>query len=182
MGPLELLALRDANRSIDVTALLPQIAAPTLVIHLDTDFTPPRYSREFASDIPNAQLMTLSALSLGIAPSPEILTAVMNFFGAEAVTASATARTVAQSLATILFTDLASSTALTQRLGDAKAQELVRAHNTIVRDALAAHDGTEIKHTGDGIMASFGSVERALECAVAIQRGVAERDDAEPLR
>jgi adenylate cyclase len=80
-------------------------------------------------------------------------------------------------LATILFTDLASSTALTQRLGDAKAQELVRAHNTIVREALASCGGTEIKHTGDGIMASFGSASGALECAVAIQRAVAERGD-----
>jgi len=74
---------------------------------------------------------------------------------------------------TILFTDLTSSTALTQRLGDAKAQELVRAHNSIVREALAAQGGTEIKHTGDGIMASFPTASGALECAVAIQRGVA---------
>jgi pimeloyl-ACP methyl ester carboxylesterase len=78
---------------------------------------------------------------------------------------------------TILFTDLASSTALTQRLGDAKAQELVRAHNTIVREALAANGGSEIKHTGDGIMASFPTASGALECAVAIQRGVAVRGE-----
>jgi class 3 adenylate cyclase len=74
---------------------------------------------------------------------------------------------------TILFTDIASSTALTQRLGDAKAQELVRAHNKIVREALATHGGSEIKHTGDGIMASFPSASGALECAVAIQRAIA---------
>ncbi|OGO49894.1 MAG: hypothetical protein A2148_09385 [Chloroflexi bacterium RBG_16_68_14] len=68
-----------------------------------------------------------------------------------------------------------SSTALTRRLGDAKAQELVRAHNTIVRNALKAHGGSEIKHTGDGIMASFPSASGALECAVQIQRAVAAR-------
>ena len=73
---------------------------------------------------------------------------------------------------TILFTDMVGSTPLTQRLGDAKAQELVRAHNAIVRDALKAHGGSEIKHTGDGIMASFSSVSKGLACAVAIQRGV----------
>jgi adenylate cyclase len=73
-----------------------------------------------------------------------------------------------------------SSTATTQRLGDAKAQELVRAHNAIVREALAANGGSEIKHTGDGIMASFPSASGTLECAIAIQRGVAERH-AEPV-
>jgi adenylate cyclase len=76
-----------------------------------------------------------------------------------------------------MFTDLAGSTALTQRLGDAKAQELVRAHNAIVREALAAQGGSEIKHTGDGIMASFPTASAAIESAVAIQRGVAARDD-----
>jgi adenylate cyclase len=82
------------------------------------------------------------------------------------------------SLATILFTDLTSSTALTQRLGDAKAQELLRAHNTIVREALAAQGGTEIKHTGDGIMASFPTASGALECAIAIQRAIVARNAA----
>jgi adenylate cyclase len=51
----------------------------------------------------------------------------------------------------------------------------VRAHNAIVREALAAHGGTEIKHTGDGIMASFASAVGALGCAVAVQRAVEER-------
>lgn len=68
------------------------------------------------------------------------------------------------------------STTLTQRLGDAKAQEVLREHNTIVRDALKVHGGSEIKHTGDGIMASFGSASRALECAIAMQRAFDERN------
>jgi adenylate cyclase len=76
----------------------------------------------------------------------------------------------------ILFTDLANSTALTRRLGDAGAQELVRMHNDIVREALRQHIGREIKHTGDGIMASFASVSAALQCSIAIQRAVAEQD------
>ena len=73
-----------------------------------------------------------------------------------------------------------SSTALTKKLGDAKAQELVRAHNIIVREALSAHDGTEIKHTGDGIMASFAGASSALGCAVAIQKAVAARAAEHP--
>ncbi|MCH8995395.1 MAG: adenylate/guanylate cyclase domain-containing protein [Chloroflexi bacterium] len=81
---------------------------------------------------------------------------------------------------TILFTDMESSTALRQWLGDEKAQELVRVHNAIVRDALEAYNGSEIKHTGDGIMASFTSTVSALESAIAIQRSVAAHVEAYP--
>jgi class 3 adenylate cyclase len=70
----------------------------------------------------------------------------------------------------ILFTDLQGSTAFTSRLGDAKAMELLRAHNAIVRQKLKEHSGQEIKHTGDGFMASFGSVGLAVECSIATLR------------
>ena len=72
------------------------------------------------------------------------------------------------------------STTLTQQLGDAKAQDVLRTHNSIVRDALTAHSGTEIKHTGDGIMASFTSASTALEAAVAIQKGLADHNEGNP--
>lgn len=68
---------------------------------------------------------------------------------------------------TLLFTDLESSTALTQRLGDGKAQDLLHGHNDAVRGALTTHGGDEVKHTGDGIVAAFGS---AVEAALQIQR------------
>ncbi len=71
---------------------------------------------------------------------------------------------------TILSTDLESSTALTQRIGDEAAQEVLRGHNTAVRGALEANDGREVKHTGDGIMASFPSAVSAVEASLAIQR------------
>jgi len=100
-------------------------------------------------------------------------------------TASEPAPTPAQApsgLVTILFTDMEGSTALTQRLGDARAQDILRQHNTVIRDALKAHGGSEIKHTGDGIMASFGSASRALNCAVAIQQAFATPDSSLPVR
>jgi adenylate cyclase len=87
---------------------------------------------------------------------------------------------VAPGLQIILFTDMEGSTSMTQRLGDAAAQELVRAHNSIVREALRAHDGSEIKHTGDGIMAAFSSASGAIECAMAVQRACAEHCAANP--
>jgi len=70
---------------------------------------------------------------------------------------------------TVLFTDIAGSTAMTQDLGDAVAQQVVRAHNRIVRDALTTCNGKEIKHTGDGIMASFSTTSNGVEGAMNIQ-------------
>jgi Adenylate cyclase, family 3 (some proteins contain HAMP domain) len=75
---------------------------------------------------------------------------------------------------TVLFTDVVNSTTLTQLLGDDAALALLGVHDTIVRDALSALGGREIKHTGDGIMASFVSVAAAVRCAIQIQRELAK--------
>ena len=71
---------------------------------------------------------------------------------------------------TILFTDLVGSTTLTQQLGDKAAMDLLEIHNHTVRVALIALAGREVKHTGDGIMASFVSAEFAVKCATRILR------------
>jgi class 3 adenylate cyclase len=75
---------------------------------------------------------------------------------------------------TVLFTDIVDSTALTQTLGDDAAMALLELHNTIVRNALSDLGGREIKHTGDGIMASFVSAASALKCATRVQRELAQ--------
>lgn len=93
--------------------------------------------------------------------------------------AAAAVQPAAHAFQAILFTDMERSTANTQRLGDASAQDLVRTHNTVVRDALRSHGGREIKHTGDGIMAAFHSASSALSCAIDVQRVVASMNDAD---
>jgi len=79
---------------------------------------------------------------------------------------------------TILFTDIVGSTALTQSLGDEPAMAFLHVHNRIVRDALGASGGREIKHTGDGIMASFFSTVAAVRCASRIQRELGQHTQA----
>jgi class 3 adenylate cyclase len=76
---------------------------------------------------------------------------------------------------TILFTDIVESTTLTQTLGDEAAMGLLDVHNTVVRDALDNLGGREVKHTGDGIMASFVSAAAAVKCATRIQRELAKQ-------
>ena len=81
---------------------------------------------------------------------------------------------------TVLFTDIAGSTKMTQTLGDAGAQKVVRAHNRIVREALTKFNGTEIKHTGDGIMASFTSTSQGVESAADMQLQTALHNKTNP--
>jgi class 3 adenylate cyclase len=79
-----------------------------------------------------------------------------------------------------MFTDIEGSTSLTQRLGDEGAQKLLRDHDETVRRALDSYNGKEIKHTGDGIMASFFSASRAVGCALQIQKTFSARNIANP--
>ena len=71
---------------------------------------------------------------------------------------------------TVMFTDIVGSTDMTQRLGDHKAMEILEVHDRIVRDALFAEGGREVKHTGDGIMAAFSVATAAIRCGASIQR------------
>ncbi len=85
---------------------------------------------------------------------------------------------------TILFSDIEGSTAMTERLGDQRWLELLREHNAIVREQVAAHEGFEVKSEGDGFMLAFGSARKALQCAAAIQRAFAQRNESaeEPIQ
>jgi len=170
----------------DVTALLPQVSSPTLVLHRRHVPVPDvNVARGLASRIPDARL----ALLEGTAGAPylgdtdAVLSAIDEFLG-EGEEAAAGAEPAAGAFRTVLFTDVEGSTALTQRLGDARAREVLRAHERIVREALKAHGGSEVKTMGDGFMASFSSATRALECAIAMQRAFAEHNESaeEPIR
>ena len=77
----------------------------------------------------------------------------------------------------IMFTDMVGSTEMTSQLGDRMAVELLRAHDAIIRRSLEQHDGSEVKHLGDGIMASFDDVPASVACAVKIQEGFASYND-----
>lgn len=86
--------------------------------------------------------------------------------------------------ATILVTDLVGSTAMFDRLGDDKAERLLRAHLGELRDLVRSFGGVEVKSTGDGIMAAFPAAWLASECAVAMQRALHLRNESggdEPL-
>jgi class 3 adenylate cyclase len=174
--------LSAAPSTFDIAHLALQVQVPTLVMHARQDHAVPiEYGQRLAAMIPGAAFKSVEGQHVpDRKQSAEMNAAIREFvLGVEATSAEKPPVSPG-GLVTILFTDMESSSALRQQLGDAKAQELVRTHNTIVRQALKSHAGAEIKHTGDGIMASFPSAIGALECAVAIQRGVAAYLAAHP--
>ena len=80
----------------------------------------------------------------------------------------------------IVFSDIEGSTQMAERLGDERWIAVVRRHNEIVRDRLAAHRGTEVKALGDGFMLAFPTPADAVACAVDIQRAFAEHNARHP--
>jgi class 3 adenylate cyclase len=175
-------AFESQWEDLDVSDVLPQVRSPTLVLHARGSLIPVDAARHLASRIPNARLALVEARTLGFTMENfEAVVAAAHEFLSEGDEAAPTTPLAKEDVHTILFTDMEGSTTLTERLGDAKAQELRRTHDSIVRDALKAQGGSETKHTGDGIMASFPSASRAIECAVAVQRAIAEHGET-PLR
>ncbi|HYC23593.1 MAG TPA: AAA family ATPase [Candidatus Bathyarchaeia archaeon] len=79
-------------------------------------------------------------------------------------------------LLTILFTDMEGSTALSARLGDVEGRKIGRIHDRLIRGRLRRHEGRELQHTGDGIMASFPSAAAAIRCAIEIQQALDRRN------
>jgi class 3 adenylate cyclase/tetratricopeptide (TPR) repeat protein len=73
---------------------------------------------------------------------------------------------------TLLFTDLVASTEISQRLGEDAAEDLRRTHFRLLREALTAHGGEEVKNLGDGLMVVFESPSDAIACAVSMQQAV----------
>jgi class 3 adenylate cyclase/pimeloyl-ACP methyl ester carboxylesterase len=161
-----------------VTDLLPQVSVPTLVLHRRGDKVCPfTQGREMAAKIKGARFVALEGdiHVIGLGDVEPLISAIEEFLGGSEGISSEPVR---DGLQTILFTDMVDSTATTSRMGDAGAQDLVRAHNQVVRDALRSFGGVEVKHTGDGIMATFPSASRALNCALVIQTSIALHNGA----
>jgi class 3 adenylate cyclase len=169
-------AFLEADAKVDVSGALPDVKQPTLVLqHGGIPFPPIDTAQDIASRIPDARLVVLEGTWRDF-KIETALTAIDEFLNeGEESEESALA---AGDVHTILFTDVEGSTALTQRLGDAKARELLREHERTVREALKSHGGSELKTTGDGFMASFSSATRALECSIAMQRAFAAHNES----
>jgi len=79
-----------------------------------------------------------------------------------------------QARMTFVFTDIVGSTKLAEALGDAAWQQLLAWHDEALRALIARHGGRVVNSTGDGFFAAFEVARPALDCAIAIQRALAD--------
>jgi class 3 adenylate cyclase len=177
-----LTALDAANMHLKDMALQDQFGVQLLTYWFDYD----RQTAFCLAKAPNAEAVTsLHRESHGAIPNQVIEVdqqAVERFMGVIVEHPLGEAY-VETAFRTILFTDLEGSTSLTQRLGDARAMALLREHDQIIRESVGRHGGSEVKHTGDGLMAAFPSVAGAIACAIQIQRRFADLGGVEfPMR
>jgi class 3 adenylate cyclase len=176
-----------AVAEFDVMPLLAQVRSPTLVLNrrLYTP-SPVDVGRGLASRIPDARLVLLEGESGApyLGDTEAVLQVIDDFLGEGVESARAPAEAAPPGgLRTILFTDIVGHTAMMRRLGDEKGRDVLREHERITREALKSHGGTEVKTMGDGFLASFSSVTRAVECAIALQQAFARHNEtvAEPV-
>ncbi len=159
-----------AEDQVDISALLQDVKAPTLVLHRrDMAYPSLDVARKLASQIPDARLVLVDGGSGDIGEgTDDIIRATAEFLGFAAPEPPAS--TIAGSgTAIILFADIANSTSLTEELGDSAFREKARALDTALRDAISAEGGTAIegKLLGDGVLATFGAAREAIACAQA---------------
>ena len=163
-------AVIDVVFAIDVSAALPLIQAPTLVMHRDEDRAiPMALGRDLASKIAGATFVQLHGIDhVPWAGDINALTDELASF----VTGSRATRTPERALATVVFTDIVSSTETAARMGDSEWRELLERHDSVTRRQVESYGGRVVKSLGDGALTVFDGPARAVRCARALTEEV----------
>jgi class 3 adenylate cyclase len=162
-SPSTIKRIFDLIGEFDVREVLPSIRVPTLVLHrVEDTFIKIEHSRYLAERIPGAKLIELpggdNMYSLG---DSEALLGEMEEF----LTGERHRTEPDRMLATVLFTDICNSTEHAARMGDRGWRYMLERHDALFRRSLERHRGREVKHTGDGFLATFDGPARAIRCA-----------------
>ncbi|MGD2187058.1 MAG: adenylate/guanylate cyclase domain-containing protein [Desulfobacterales bacterium] len=170
--------------SVDVRKFLSSIKRPTLILHRDDDKAILiRHGRQLAAEIPDAHFKLFGG---NVHPpwygkSNELIDEVLEFAGIKKSNSAdednqdfSDEESEIAEQATIVFTDIVSSTDLVNRLGDADARDIFRQHDKIIRYQIQKYNGAELQNLGDGFMLSFESATAAIKCACAIQKEITQ--------
>jgi class 3 adenylate cyclase len=161
------------NGQVDVRAVLPQVQAPTLVLHRAADpFIDKRHSLYLAEHIPGARYVELpgsEAITFG-RDDDSLLEEVEEF-----LTGARRSSETERVLATVMFGDIVESTRMAADLGDRRWRDLLESIARAVGSELQRFRGRAVKTMGDGFLATFDGPARAISCALAI-RDVARAD------
>jgi pimeloyl-ACP methyl ester carboxylesterase len=156
---------------IDVREVLPTLQVPTLVLHRHGDRVVNwRAGRYIAEQIPGARFVDLPGPDHfpWVGDTDAVLEEVREFLTGVRVAAEPD-----RVLATVMYTDIVSSTERASALGDRRWRDLLDAHDAAFRHQLEVHRGHEVKMTGDGLLATFDGPARAIRCAAALRDAAA---------
>lgn len=163
-------ALNTASSNIDVTDVLSDIRVPTLLLYrLEDQDVKIEEGRYIASKIPGARLVELHGADhfFYAGDTEPILQEIEEF-----VTGYRAAAEPERVLATVLFTDIVSSTEKASALGDRMWRDLLERHNATIREELGKWRGREVDNAGDGFLATFDGPARGIRWAQAITDAV----------
>jgi class 3 adenylate cyclase len=167
-GPGDVAQWMRVDRDTDIRDLLPSIRVPTVVVHRREDTIPIEHGRYLADHIPGAELVELP----GAAHAWDADDALTSEVGRFLASIHQQEIDLDRFLATVLFTDIVSSTKTAASAGDQAWVALVEHHHRIVRGYLARYRGTEMDTAGDGFFATFDGPARAVHCALAVVAGL----------
>jgi class 3 adenylate cyclase len=165
-GPMMARMTLDTNiTETDVRAILGSVRVPTLVLHRRDERIPVEYGRQLAAEIPTARFVELDGQDHlpTVGDVDSIIGEVEQF-----LTGVRRAAEPDRILATVLFTDIVDSTRRAAELGDRAWRGVLERHDEIVRAEILSFRGREIKHTGDGFLATFDGPARAVRCATTL--------------
>jgi len=179
-SPGALRTLLQLNRQIDVTAILPTLQVPTLVLHSKTDLqVPVDLGRKLAAAIPRAKYIEYPASShaFWVGDTEPMLGDIEEFITGHRDHGAIELERV---LATVMFTDIVDSTRSAAAMGDQRWLRLLGDHDQLAQQMVGRHRGNLVKSTGDGVVATFDGPGRAVRCALAF--GSAAKQIGLPVR
>ncbi len=164
-SPGAVMAIQQMIHQIDVRHLLSAIRVPTLVVHRTADIAHAAGSRYMGAHIPGAKVVELPGNDYFpyLGDQDAILDEIEEF-----LTGVRPVHVRDRALATVLFTDIVSSTERAAALGDDAWTRTLDHHDALVAREIERHRGRKINPTGDGILATFDGPARAVRCAQAI--------------
>jgi class 3 adenylate cyclase len=164
-SPHDAIAFMRMAFDIDVRHVVPSIGAPTLIVHRTGDqVCHVENARWLARNIRGAKYVELPGIDhVPWIDGDDIMEEIREF-----LTGVREPEAPDRVLATVLFTDLVSSTERARELGDRRWKETLDRHNEIVRHDLTRFRGREVDTAGDGFFATFDGPARAIRCARSI--------------
>jgi len=172
MSPkMAILAYQAMQQLPDLRGIAESIGIPALVLHRRDEALPVEIARELAAAIPRARYVELEGVDhIPYVGDADAITGEVEEF----LTGQRHEHPPDRVLATVLFTDIVDSTRRAAEVGDQRWRDLLQRHDDIARAEIDSYRGKFVKHTGDGLLATFDGPTRAVLCATALSERITQ--------